>query len=280
MKITFTVLIFLMITSSSCQSGGNKTSQESDTTVVESKSTPAIDQGIDKTDKVEVTSKAASVNQLPDFSKYTDVKEKKKAFFDFLKPMVEEENSRLTADRKKLLSLYEKVKTEKELSKEDTLWLEEQALQFRVKNFDINKEASRLALQKKLDIVPSSLFLAQAANESAWGTSRFAREANNLFGQWCFTPGCGIVPSQRAKGETHEVQKFERVNDAVRSYVTNINRHNAYEDLRVLRYEQRIKGEKPTGVVCAGGLLNYSARREEYVKEIRAMIRVNNLEEI
>jgi len=90
------------------------------------------------------------------------------------------------------------------------------------------------------------MFLAQAANESSWGTSRFAKEANNLFGQWCYTPGCGIVPAQREENEANEVRKFATINDTVRSYVRNINSYYAYKDLRVIREEIRSAGEIPS----------------------------------
>lgn len=272
MRFGFSLLVFVFITTSSCQPGNNHSSLIYDST--------GVDDNIDEIEETIVIPKATRVKKLPDFTRFKDVNKKKKAFFEFLRPMVEEENSRLTAERTKLLELFEKFEIEKTLSEKDTMWLGKKARALRVKDFDINDPATRLKLEKKLDIVPASLFLAQAANESAWGTSRFARQANNLFGQWCFTPGCGIVPTKRGPNETHEVRKFETVNDAVRSYVTNINRHYAYQELRTLRYEQRLNDKTPTGMVCAAGLLNYSTRREEYVKEIRAMIKKNKLEPI
>lgn len=224
--------------------------------------------------------KAIRISVMPDFTKYTDVKEKKQAFFDFLRPMVAEENERLTEERAKLLAIYDDYAKTGNVSSSDQEWLKKEASRLKENTFDISNADARLALQKKIDIVPAAMFLAQAANESAWGTSRFAKEANNLFGQWCFTKGCGIVPSQRGANEKHEVQKFATVNDAVRSYVNNINSHNAYRKLRELRNTQRVNGITPTGIECAGGLEKYSARGMEYVKEIRAMIRINKLEAI
>lgn len=223
--------------------------------------------------------KAEQYKKLPDFTQYTDVNEKKKAFFDFLRPMVEEENNRIRNERERLKSLYITYKKDGSLSDDDQKWLSAKAETMRIKTFDISKEADRVTLLRRVDVVPSSLFLAQAANESSWGTSRFAKQANNLFGQWCFTPGCGVVPSQRAEGEVHEVQKFNTVNDAVNSYVRNINSHNAYKELRVLRKDLRDDGKKPDGITLAAGLIKYSARGDEYVKEIRSMIDYNKLEE-
>lgn len=222
--------------------------------------------------------KAKRYSEIPDFTKYTDVKEKKKAFFDFLRPMVKEENNRIRAERSKLITLFDEYESSNTLKPADAEWIDGLAETMRMKTFDITNEEDKQTLLRRVDIVPPSLFLAQAANESSWGTSRFARQANNIFGQWCFTPGCGIVPSQRGKDETHEVQKFNTVNAAVNSYVRNINSHNAYSGLRFVREEMRNDGEKPDGISLAGGLLKYSARGEEYVKEIREMIDYNDLE--
>lgn len=221
---------------------------------------------------------AKRYTSIPDFTKYTDVKQKKKAFFDFLRPMVKEENDKLMVMREKLLSIYASFKADGRISAQEKAWLEKNAEKFRAGKFDINNKADRDRLLGHVDIVPEALFLAQAANESAWGTSRFARTANNLFGQWCFTKGCGIVPSQRGSGETHEVQKFVTINDAVASYVRNLNSHPAYLKLRTERTALRIQGKTPTGHALAIGLEKYSARGVEYVKEIRSMISYNKLE--
>ena len=119
--------------------------------------------------------------------------------------------------------------------------------------------------------------LAQAANESAWGTSRFATKGNNLFGQWCFSKGCGLVPRGRVEGASHEVAKFSSPFRSVRAYIQNLNRHPTYQELRDIRQEDR-RGKDPlSGVDMAAGLLGYSERGQEYVDEIRAMIHYNNL---
>ena len=121
------------------------------------------------------------------------------------------------------------------------------------------------------------MVLAQAANESAWGTSRFSLVANNLFGQWTFIPGQGIIPKDRPEGETYEVRKFSTVYDSVRSYLLNLNTHQAYQQLRQLRTASRVNGQNPKGLKLAEGLLRYSTRGEDYVKELQAMIRFNQL---
>lgn len=222
--------------------------------------------------------KASRVRSIPDFSTYKDVKAKKKAFFEFLRPIVVEENNIVLEQRTRLVAIYDEYQKKGTTPPKDLVWLSDQAEYLRVSAFDISDSTARLKLAKKIDIIPEAMFLAQAANESGWGTSRFAQEANNLFGQWCFSPGCGIIPSQREAGDTHEVRKFATINDAVASYIHNINRHRAYRKLRNLRYQQRLSGITPTGMVCAEGLSSYSQRGMAYVKEIQQMILQNDLE--
>jgi Bax protein len=129
-----------------------------------------------------------------------------------------------------------------------------------------------------VDTIPASLVLAQAANESAWGTSRFARQGKNVFGIWCFRDGCGKVPNARAPGKRHEVASFDSVQDGVSYYLLLLNTHPAYAQLRSLRDEKRRVDEKPTGATLAEGLLRYSERGGAYVRELQAMIRVNQLQ--
>ncbi len=260
----FSPFILILVSIFSCQSRNI-----SDTEVTDE---------MDTVEQVVVHVKVPRVTTMPDFSQYTDIKEKKKAFFDFLSPMVEEENARILDERARIQSIFTNYDKTKVLVSSDSAWLIPLANQMKMASFDISSATQRNALLRKKDIIPPSLFLAQAANESGWGTSRFAKEANNLFGQWCFTKGCGIIPSKRIAGKYHEIKKFETVNDAVNSYVRNINRHNAYRELRALREQMRNKGMEATGEQLAAGLIRYSARREAYVKEIQSMIRVNRLD--
>ena len=128
---------------------------------------------------------------------------------------------------------------------------------------------------ERVDAVALEIALAQSANESAWGQSRFAQQGNNFFGQWCYKKGCGIVPEKRGDKETHEVAKYNSVNESVRSYIKNINTTRVYYPLRKIRRENSAAGKKPDGYAQAAGLIKYSERREMYVKEIRSMIRRN-----
>lgn len=212
---------------------------------------------------------------LPDFASIEDATERKQAFLDFLRPVVDYENARLLEQRKRLLTLLERLDADNGLAAHDQAWLAEQADLYRVGADDDLARARRL--HRKIDLVPLSLALAQAALESGWGTSRFAREGNNLFGQWCFESGCGIVPERRPDHAQYEVEAFDTVGDSVRSYLRNLNSHPAYEPVRRIRAAAREEGRQPTGMEMAAGLVHYAAIGETYVEHIRTVIRRNNL---
>ena len=124
-----------------------------------------------------------------------------------------------------------------------------------------------------------TIALAQAAKESAWGISRFDRLGNNYFGQWCFVAGCGLVPEARNTGASHEVAAFKSVRESVRRYMNNINTHPAYADLRNRRASLRSEGNDISGLALAPALIRYSERGQEYVSELQAMIRGNELQQ-
>jgi len=212
-------------------------------------------------------------DDLPDFSQYQDTTEKKAAFFSFLYPRIVLANSRILIERDYLDSLAAK----ETLTSKEYDWLAQQSERLRV-DAEPGSDEQFALLRKRLDVIPPSLILAQAANESAWGTSRFATKGNNLFGQWCFSKGCGLVPRGRAEGASHEVAKFSSPYRSVRAYIQNLNRHPTYQLLRDVRLEDRRDNAPLSGLELAEGLLGYSERGEEYIEEIRAMIHYNNLE--
>ena len=218
---------------------------------------------------------ASKNGELPNFAVIADVKQKKQEFFGYLQPMVEKENARILTVRSKVTDLKEKSS----LSSSDQSFLNDLAKKYKLANDESGEwtEARFDQLLVRLDVVPASLTLAQAANESAWGTSRFAREANNLFGQWCFTKGCGVVPKSRDAGKSHEVAKFKSVQASVNAYIYNLNSSNAYKELRNIRRILRYNGQPISGQQLAKGLEKYSERGHEYVEEIQSMIRVNKL---
>ncbi len=221
-----------------------------------------------------VSSLLGDANPLPDFAVFTDVGEKKRAFFDYLQPMVDANNRRVLQDRQKLAMLIGKPADD--LARSEQSFIDERVERYRVDQ-NLAHDDQIQELMKRLDEVPVSLALAQAAMESAWGTSRFAREGNNLFGQWCYRAGCGIIPARRGEGQTHEVARFTNVDAAVASYLRNINSHPAYNDLRTARAVLRTENQPITGHAMAAHLLRYSERGSAYVEEIQSMIRINKL---
>lgn len=200
-----------------------------------------------------------------DMRKLVDVKDKKKRFFNFMRPIVKSENDKVLALRKSLESARK--------NKNKQVMVAQTAKDYSVEWVKGKENWDKLL--ERVDAVALELVLAQSANESAWGQSRFATQGSNFFGQWCYKKGCGIVPKKRDKGTKHEVAKFSSVNKSVRSYIKNINTGRVYAPLRKVRKENRAAGKKPNAIAQAGGLIKYSQRREAYVKEIRAMIRYN-----
>lgn len=217
-------------------------------------------------------------SDVPDFSQIHDVAAKKQAFFEFMLPMIREANEKIRSDRNEILSMRYQLDNGYELGGGDHQRLKKLMAQYRLPVPEIMQYGDLTALLERVDVVPASLVLAQSANESGWGTSRFAVEANNFFGIWCFTEGCGVVPKHRSSGLKHEVAKYDTVFDGVEAYMRTINTHRAYDGLRAIRAEQRAIADRLLGMELAEGLLAYSERGEDYVREIQAMIRVNNLE--
>lgn len=197
--------------------------------------------------------------------------DKKQQFFTYMKPRVEKENARITEQRRQLLTLQEK----KQLSRSDQQWLQRLAEEYEVSIDEQLMPKQWQDLKSRVDVVPLEMALVQAANESAWGTSRFARKGNNYFGQWCYEKGCGIVPEQRAAGATHEVRSFSDARESVDAYINNINTTRAYAEFRNLRQQSRNKGQTLNAEQLALGLKSYSERGMDYVKTIQAMIRSN-----
>ena len=213
----------------------------------------------------------------PDFSTINDVKIKKKTFFDYLLPKVRRANDQILAQRKQLLMLVSELDQDRTPSQTDAEWLQELALTYRVKGDPIMNENVRRELVTRVDAIPASLVLAQAANESAWGTARFAREGNNFFGLWCWARNCGMVPNDREPERKHEVASFKTVDAGIRYYLLTLNSHPAYHKLRIIRQKARANDETATGLDLAAGLEKYSERGADYIREIRSMIRVNHL---
>jgi Bax protein len=211
---------------------------------------------------------------LPDFAEMTDISAKKKRFFDFIRPTIIKQNNEILTTRSSLEYYLAQITLEIGLTP-----AEEQDLYALVKRYKVNKHNSTLqqieALLSRVDVIPVSLVLVQAANESAWGTSRFARIGLNFFGIWCYQPKCGMVPSGRNEGAKHEVAAFNSVEAAVKGYFNNINTHNAYYIFRTIRAELRAHNQPLSANILATGLLPYSERGADYVGDITDMLRHN-----
>ena len=208
---------------------------------------------------------STSINGLwfkPSFNSIENTSVRKEVFFNYLLPAVIEKNIEITKLRELIIN-----------NKLDALELEELAIKYRL-NLPITKEDLLIAI----DVLPPSLVLAQAANESNWGRSRFAEDFNNYFGIWCFVKGCGIVPTKRDMNAKHEVATFDSLKDCIDYYVLTLNRNYAYQNLRAIRKSQRDNLSPVTGIALAEGLKGYAEIGEEYVNVIQAVIRFNNLE--
>jgi len=217
----------------------------------------------------------AGAQSMPAFLDIPAGPERKEAFFDYLAPIVEAVNSEVEKHREALLALGKQLEAGQSPDQQAQDWLVRMTERYRV---DADQPEQQVAaLKRRIDIIPVSLALAQGALESAWGTSRFARQGNNIFGKWCFTKGCGIVPAQRRADATHEVASYDNVADAVRDYIHHLNSHPVYEPLRERRAQARNKGQAPEGSDLAAGLEKYSAKGEGYIRLIRRVIKANNL---
>ena len=215
-----------------------------------------------------------AITSLPYGLGTLDKSEKKTVFFRALLPIVLAENQRLRNQRMFLLAQFGRgaVDPDSDAGQRVT----ELAADYRVRS-DLNNPQIREILLRRVDVVPAALVLAQAAQESGWGTSRFALEANNLFGIWTWDEDKGSLPINRPSNASHFVRIYPNVQASVRAYLHNINVGAAYAGFRALRAEMRSHGEALNPFELAGTLDRYSAGGETYVTNIRAMLRSNEL---
>ncbi|WP_261904068.1 glucosaminidase domain-containing protein [Vibrio fortis] len=216
----------------------------------------------------------------PNFAAIEDTNAKKKAFFDYLRPSINLENRRISKERAFLKSLADKNVTNAD--SEDKAYANRLAKLYSLPLPTAGIDDAWLnEMLSRVNVLPEALVLTQAANESAWGTSRFATAANNYFGHWCYSKGCGLVPLQRNEGSTHEVAKFSSSQESVHRYFMNLNRNKAYQDLRAIRAQLDEQGEDlltfGAATELTQGLLKYSERGTDYVTDLQAMIRHNKV---
>tara|TARA_B100001123_G_scaffold5145_1_gene6637 strand:+ start:673 stop:1806 length:1134 start_codon:yes stop_codon:yes gene_type:complete len=211
--------------------------------------------------------KPIKLSLLPNEMKMIEsTKKRKNLFIQIILPLIIEENNRIKLNRKKLFSILNKNHN----SKYEKQWLNEKFKQYGV----LNKDLSTLKI--RMDTVPVSLAIAQAAKETGWGTSRFALEGNALFGQWTWS-GEGIKPADADNNATHKVMKFKILKSSVRAYQRNLNTHSGYKEFRMARAELRDNGRNLNGLILATYLNKYAETGTEYVKIIKQIIEQNNL---
>lgn len=219
---------------------------------------------------------AAKAPSKPDFRQIKDIGERKQAFFAYLRPLVQQQNARIRLQRQSLLAIAEHWRDNNRLSRAYVERLRELNALYDIEQTEIDAQIEELL--RRVDALPEALALAQAASESAWGKSRFAREGNNYFGQWCFAKGCGMVPAKRGPDKTHEVATFANTRASVAAYFHNLNTFHAYNELRQTRYELTLQGKAVDALALIPALGSYAEKGEDYLDDLRAIIRQNALE--
>ena len=207
--------------------------------------------------------------QFPkDLDEIKDTKLKKETFIKIVLPLVVAENEKILDDRFKLKNiLSRKITTDKEKA-----WLRQKLREYKVKNSDMSE------LKRRMDIIPVSIALAQAAKESGWGTSRFALEGNAIFGQWTWT-GQGIEPLNKGKHENHKILRFPILRASVKAYKNNLNTHKGYSDFREKKESLRKRNKKIKGLDLTDGLNKYAQTGKEYTDMLEKIIKQNDLDD-
>ena len=209
------------------------------------------------------------LSMLPkDLSKLSSSKNKRDLFIKIVLPLILDENLKIKEDRKKLFKILRKnFNTPQEKN-----WLKKSFKRYKIEDKDLTE------LKERMDIIPVSIAIAQAANESGWGTSRFALEGNALFGQWTWTKK-GITPKNKDLNKSHKVLQFKVLKASVRAYKNNLNTHNAYRKFRESRAKIREEGKNLSGLLLTEYLKNYAQTGELYVKILEEIIKKNSLED-
>jgi len=207
------------------------------------------------------------LTKLPkDIKTLGDTKQKRELFIKIILPLILAENEKIQDDRKKLFQILGKNFN----TAGEKVWLKRRFKEYKIDDKDLSK------LKMRMDIVPVSIALAQAANESGWGTSRFALEGNALFGQWTWSKK-GISPKNKDPNKTHKVLQFQVLKASVRAYKNNLNTHNAYKEFREERARIRENDEAINGLMLTKYLKNYASIGEQYVRILESIIKNNSL---
>ena len=207
------------------------------------------------------------LTKLPkDLKTLGDTKKKRELFIKIVLPLILNENDKITEDRKKLFKILGKNFN----TVGERVWLKRRFREYKIEDQDSGK------LKMRMDIIPVSIAIAQAANESGWGTSRFALEGNALFGQWTWSKK-GISPKNKDPDQSHKVLQFQILKASVRAYKNNLNTHNAYKEFRETRAKLRQENKRIIGLDLTKYLKNYASIGEKYVVIIEGIIENNSL---
>ena len=213
--------------------------------------------------------KPVALTLLPQEIKMIENSKKRKEFFiQIVLPLIIEENNNIKLDRKTLFTIINKSNN----SNLEKKWLEKKYKQYGVKSGDLS------SLKIRMDEIPVSLAIAQAAKETGWGTSRFALEGNALFGQWTWS-GEGLKPKEAKEGENHKVMKFNILQASVRAYQRNINTHSTYKDFRKARAKLRDNNKPLDSIELSKYLNKYAETGNQYVEVLQKIIRQNKLQD-
>ena len=207
------------------------------------------------------------LTKLPkDLKTLGDTKTKRELFIKIVLPLILDENNKIAEDRKKLFKILGKNFN----TAGERVWLKRRFKEYKIEDKDFSK------LKMRMDIIPVSIAIAQAANESGWGTSRFALEGNALFGQWTWSKK-GITPKDQDPDQSHKILQFQILKASVRAYKNNLNTHNAYKEFREVRAQLRQENKRIIGLDLTQYLKNYAAIGEKYVAIIESIIENNSL---
>lgn len=215
---------------------------------------------------------------MPQYLAELDPQMRKDTFTATVLPLVLRVNELILNDRERLLEISGRLGEGASVSKMERRWIQTMANTYDVEMPDIDANGDFAELLRRVDAVPPSLALAQAAIESGWGTSRFARTGNALYGQWTWSEDSGLIPLLRGEGLTHRIRAFDYLLQSVYSYTRNLNTHAAYEEFRAFRSRRRIAGQFPSSLALTPTLSAYSERGVEYVNDLQRIIRSNRLE--
>ena len=206
------------------------------------------------------------ISVLPaEIGKIESIKEKKEIFIKIVLPLILRENEEIISDRKKLFRILGKIKN----TRAEKKWLKFKLKQYKVKNSDLSE------LKIRIDIIPVSLAIAQAAKETGWGTSRFALEGNALFGQWTYAAD-GLKPEDAIIGD-HKIMRFNILQASVRAYKRNLNSHRVYKNFRSERAKLRERGEKINSLKLVKYLDKYAETGKLYTQILEKIIKQNSL---